>query len=159
MTSEELVIQLRSFLQDQTGVELERRVLRAAADLKDSVRDRVQNSGINSKGRPFAPYTVSYARQRKNKGFQVRKVDYTRSGRLWASISQRVVSNVDGVIVIEIGPKGEENEVKLLGPGTLKAREDGVQRGLPTIPNNEELSESFETLVTEIIEDFEKTVK
>lgn len=159
MTSEELVIQLRGFLDRLTGPEMERRLLRVASDLKDSVRDRVQTSGNNRNNRPFAPYTGLYAKQRQKKGFQIRKVDYTRSGRLWASIAPEIVSNNGGTIVIEIGPKGRENEVKLLGPGTTKPRKDGVQRGLPTLPNDKELSDAFEDMVIEIIEDFENSVK
>lgn len=159
MTSEELVIQLRAFLDRQTGAEMERRLLRVASDLKDAVRDRVQTSGNNRQNRPFAPYTDLYAKQRQKKGFQIRKVDYTRSGRLWASITPELVSNDGQTIVIEIGPKGRENKVKLLGPGTTKPRKDGVQRGLPTLPNEKELSDAFEGIVVEIIEDFENSVQ
>lgn len=159
MTSEETVVQLRSFLNGISGVELERRLLRTASDLKDAVRDRVQNSGNNNQNRPFAPYTVPYAKQRQKAGFQIRRVDYTRSGRLWASITPRVVSNNGEQIVIEIGPTGRENEQKLLGAGTLQPRKDGVQRGLPTIPNDQEVSEAFEGFIVEIIEDFENTLR
>lgn len=159
MTSEETVIQLRAFLNQVTGVELERRVLRTASDLKDAVRDRVQVSGENNRGRPFAPYVQSYAKQRQKAGFQIRKVDYTRSGRLWGSIAPRVVSNDGQTIVVEIAPRGRDNELKLLGPGTLKARKDGVQRGLPTLPNDQEVTEAFESFIGEIFLDFENTVR
>lgn len=137
---------------------MERRLLRVASDLKDAVRDRVQTSGNNRQNKPFAPYTIQYANQRQKKGFQIRKVDYTKSGRLWASITPELVSNDGQTIIIEIGPKGRENEVKLLGPGTTKPRKDGVQRGLPTLPNEKELSDAFEDMVVEIIEDFENSV-
>lgn len=159
MTSKELVIKLRAFLDRQTGAQMERRLLRTASDLKDAVRDRVQTSGQNNKGRAFAPYTLPYARQRRKKGYQIRKVDYTRTGRLWGSIFPELVSNDGQTIVIEIGPKGRDNEVKLLGPGTTKPRKDGVQRGLPTLPSDRELNEAFADLVEEIISDFENTVK
>ena len=159
MTSEELVNGLRVFLDRMSGPELERRLLRTASDLKDSVRDRVQNSGLNRRNQPFAAYTPPYAKQRQKAGFQVRKVDYTRTGRLWASIMPQVISNDGETIIIEIGPRGRENELKLLGPGTLKARKDGVRRGLPTLPNEKEISEAFAGFVEEIFLDFENAVK
>lgn len=159
MTSEELVNGLRAFLDRMSGQELERRLLSTASDLKDSVRDRVQNSGLNRRNQPFAPYTPPYAKKRQKDGLQVRKVDYTRSGRLWASITPTVVSNDGETIIIEIGPRGRENEVKLLGPGTLKARKDGVQRGLPTLPNEKEISEAFLGFVEEVFLEFENAIK
>lgn len=159
MTSEELIKNLRSFLDRQTSGEMERRFLRVAFDLKDAVRDRVQNSGTDRRGQPFAPYVPGYARQRQKAGAQFRKVDYTRSGRLWASITPEIESSNEREIVISIGPRTRENQVKLLGPGTLKPRKDGVQRGLPTLPNDRELSEAFEGMVEEVIDDFENSVR
>jgi len=159
MTSEELTQQLRALLNRQTSGDMEDRFLRVANDLKDTVRDRVQNSGTNRRGQPFAPYVPGYARERLRKGFQARKVDYTRSGRLWANIQPVVVSRNEREIVIEIGPQSRENELKLLGPGTTKPRKDGVQRGLPTLPNDQEISDAFEDMVLDIIDDFENTVR
>lgn len=159
MTNEEMIRKFKQFLDNQTGQEMERRLLRVASDLKDNVRDRVQASGTNADNRPFAPYTIPYAKTRLKKGFQARKVDYTRTGRLFGSITPRLVSNDGQTIVIEIGPRGRENELKLLGPGALASRKDGVSRGLITLPNQQEVNEAFEDMINEIIEDFENTFR
>lgn len=159
MTSEELTQQLRLFVDRQSGQEMEDLFLRTVFDIRDAVRDRVQNSGTNSKGKPFVPYVQSYAKERQKRGFQIRKVDYTRSGRLWGSITPIVVSNDGETIVIEVGPRGRDNELKLLGPGTLKNRKDGQSRGLITLPNDREISDAFEDMILSIVDDFEKTVK
>lgn len=151
--------QIREFLDRQTGEEMEQRFLRLASDVRDAVRDRVQTAGQDRTGQAFAPYVPDYAKRRAKAGYQIRKVDYTRTGRLWASILPEVVERTDTGIVIEIGPRGEDNRVKLLGPGTTKPRKDGVQRGLPTLPNEAELTEAFAVLVEEIAEDFERTVR
>ena len=156
MTSEELSDRLRAFL---SGIDVERRFLQMCFDLRDTVRDRVQNAGLNNRDTPFVPYTPGYAKTRLKKGFQARKVDYTRTGRLWGSIIPEVVSSGDGVVVVEIGPRGRDNEVKLLGAGTLKPRKDGQLRGLVTLPSERELEDAFTDLVEGILDEFENVLR
>lgn len=159
MTSEALISSLRRFLDDLNGQEMERKVLRASFDLVAAVSDRVQNSGTNRNDQPFAPYTPAYAKRRQKAGFQIRKVDYTRTGRLWGSITPEVVQNRDGVVVVEVAPRGTDNEVKLLGRGAVNPRKDGVSRGLITLPSDQELEEVFADLANEILDDFLRTIQ
>lgn len=158
MDSSELVIRLREFLARQSEASLRRQALIASFNLREMVRYRVQNTGIGPDGRPFAPYVPSYARERQKAGFQIRKVDYTRTGSLWGSIIPEVESNGPGFVVIAIGPTTEDNAVKLRGPGTLTPRKDGVRRGLPTLPSPDELRETMDVWAEEIIDEFLKTV-
>lgn len=159
MTSEQLKLNLRRFLDDEIGPNLEREALAIANDLRNLVRDRVQTRGFGPDGRAFAPYVPSYARSRSRDGYQVRKVDYTRTGRLWASIIPEVESKDRTGITIAIGPRSADNRVKLLGKGTLSPRKDGTRRGLPTLPSETELRQAFEDWASGVINRFENTIR
>jgi len=158
MTSEELKQNLRAFLSRELGPNLEQEALAIANDLRNIVRDRVQTRGAGPDGRPFAPYVPSYARSRLKSGFQIRTVDYTRTGRLWASIIPEVESRDDTGVTIAIGPRNEENRKKLRGRGTLRARKDGVRRGLPTLPSRQELETVFEDWAGGVFRRFQNSI-
>lgn len=78
--------------------------LRIAFDLLALVKLRVQTSGINAGGQPFAPYTLFTKRERTKGGYQVGFVDYTQTGRFWASIRPRVEDSSPFAVTIAIGP-------------------------------------------------------
>ena len=91
-------------------------VLRMLLDTIAIIKQRVQTSGTNSQGKPFAPYNPIYAiRGRQEKGFQSSFVDFTRSGRLWASIIPKIVDEKDGTTTGEIGARDRENQDKVNG--------------------------------------------
>lgn len=159
MTSDELKRALSKFADQELGQNLEREALTIANDLRNLVRDRVQTSGYGPDGRPFAPYTPDYARSRKRSGYQIRRVDYTRSGRLWASIIAEVEEKTADSVTVAIGPRNEENRRKLRGPGTLAARKDGVKRGLPTLPNQKELRDVFADWTRGFFDRFENSLR
>lgn len=91
-------------------------VLKMLLDTIAIIKRRIQTSGTNSQGKPFAPYNPIYAiRGRQEKGFQSAYVDFTRSGRLWASIIPKIVGEKEGSTTGEIGPRDRENQDKVNG--------------------------------------------
>lgn len=78
--------------------------LRIAFDVLALVKLRVQTSGVNSEGQSFAPYTPFTKRERTKGGYQVGFVDYTQTGRFWASIRPRVEDSSPFAVTIAIGP-------------------------------------------------------
>jgi len=89
--------------------------LRIALDQVALVKLRIQSRGVNADGAKFEPYVPAYAKQRKNKGYQVEFVDFTRTGRLMASISPRVTSSSVFSATVVIGPDNPESEKILAG--------------------------------------------
>ena len=154
MTGQELRQKFQAFLDTYQNQRREELALGTATLIRELVRQRVQSSGQNFEGRPFVAYTPSYARQRDKAGAQTNQVDYTRSGRLWANIVPEIEGMDADSITVGIGPRTEENRVKILGPGTLTPRKDGQLRGLPQRPSAEEVRQGFEAWAGGIIEDF-----
>jgi len=150
MTPEQLNQRLRAFLRDYLNANLERDAARLGANLKNQVRSRVQTRGENADGRRYAAYTQDYAKQRLKKGFQVRKVDYTRSGRLWSSITVETRRTGQGEVTVTIGPRDRANADKLRGRGAMRARKDGVRRGLIIEPSQEEIDEVFDVWLEDV---------
>ena len=89
--------------------------LRIAFDQIALVKLRIQQSGQSASGGAFLPYTPSYAKQRKEAGYQVGFVDFTRTGRLFASISPRVESSDIFSATVVIQPDTEEGKKILQG--------------------------------------------
>ena len=81
-------------------------------DLVAVLKDRIQRSGENYQGAKFTPYTPGYATQRQKKGFQIGYVDFTRSGRLWASVYPDVDGNGAKFTVV-ISAHGADNIKKV----------------------------------------------
>lgn len=142
---------LNEYSKDKEAFALEVTVL-----VKEFVRDRVQNSGVSSEGSPFAPYTPSYAKQRAKQGYQVRKVDYTRTGQLWGNVTAKIESTTETSVTTGFGPRTPENVMKITGPGALKPRKDGVSRGLIIRPSQEELEDAFNIWKEGIVNTFRK---
>lgn len=78
--------------------------LRIAFDVLALVKLRVQTSGTNAAGEKFAPYTPFTVRERRKGGYQVGFVDYTQTGRFWASIRPRVEASDIFSVTVAIGP-------------------------------------------------------
>jgi hypothetical protein len=78
--------------------------LRIAFDVLALVKLRIQTSGVNSEGVKFAPYTPFTVRERRAGGYQVGFVDYTQTGRFWATIRPRVDASTIVSATIVIGP-------------------------------------------------------
>ena len=147
MTSEQLKDRLQIFLR---SLDIGTEALRIANDVKDAVRDRVQTSGQNRQGRPFVPYTPGYAQRRRDAGFQIRVVDFTRSGELWGSIRARKVAETQESAIVEVGPTGSDNVDKVAG--AIR------KRGLIILPSDDELDAAYQDWVIETYEHFLRTI-
>lgn len=90
--------------------------LQMALDGLALLKQRIQGRGLNSKGARFKPYTKEYAKYgRQEKGYQTNYVDFTRTGRLFASIVAKVVKDGKGKTTVEIAPRDAENQKKVDG--------------------------------------------
>jgi predicted lipoprotein len=92
----------------------EQEVKTIASDLVALIKIRIQGSGQNYLNTRFSPYTKDYAKQRAAKGAQISYVDFTRSGRLFASVYPET-DNSAGVVTVEITAHGQDNIDKVRG--------------------------------------------
>lgn len=97
-------------------------------EYKTLVQLRIQTSGKDSNNEDFAPYTLSYAAQREERGRQTGYVDFTDTGRMWANIHPEV--EINGTrIRTTIKAKTEADQIKIDGAfkkrgNILKATEE-----------------------------------
>lgn len=89
--------------------------LRIAFDQIALVKLRIQTRGEKAEGGAFLPYTPDYAKQRQKAGYQVGFVDFTRTGRLMASISPRIQSSDIFSATVVIEPDNDEGKKILQG--------------------------------------------
>lgn len=115
MTPDEFIAKLeRAKRELDTNREAE--TLRITFDLMAQVKNRIQTSGTDYQGAMFPPYTPDYAKYGRVKmGYQIRYVDFTRDGRLWASIQPFTVKKTVDVVEFEVAPRDSENQDKLNG--------------------------------------------
>ena len=92
MTAAQTAAKIRQNLADLRA-NRERELQIIGADLSTLIKLRIQGSGENYLNTKFSPYTAGYAKQRTKKGFQTSYVDFTRSGRMWASVYPDVQGN------------------------------------------------------------------
>ena len=131
MTADEYKRNLRE-ARLRLAAERPREALRITLDLMALVKLRIQTSGRDSNERRFAPYTGQYAKYgRQRKGYQSQYVDFTRTGRLWASVVPRVARNTSAATEILVAPRDAENAAKLAG--------QVAKRGNILIPTEQEL--------------------
>lgn len=105
--------------------------LRVTLDLIALVRLRVQTEGKDYQEQDFDPYTPGYARRRAKAGYQVGYVDFTRTGRLWASVQPEVQAQGGDVVSIQVAPRGQDN--------VDKARGARAKRGNILLPSESEV--------------------
>ena len=90
--------------------------LRIAFDHTTLVKSRVQGKSLDYQGQPFADYNQIYAKYgRRAKGFQSNKVDFNRSGRMWASVRPVVTESDLYSVKILITSQNPEDNIKLQG--------------------------------------------
>jgi len=89
--------------------------LRIAFDLNAAVQLRIQTRGQNFQERSFPPYTPGYAKRRAKAGFQVGYVDFTRTGRLWASVQPQLVQDTAEKTVVVTTARTPRDQDKLRG--------------------------------------------
>ena len=99
--------------------------LRMATDGLTLTKRRVQGSGTDATGKKFEGYTPIYAKYgRKAKGYQAGHVDFTRQGRMWASIHPEIEGNDYGSTEVVIKAGDAENQAKL--NGQFKPGSEGI---------------------------------
>ena len=114
MTPREYISLMRGNL-EAMNANRDQEVMIIAFDLTALVKQRVQTSGLDSSEQPFSPYTPEYAKYRAKGGYQVGYVDFTVSGRLWASIRPRVIRSDKYSTTIEVTTRDEHNQDILKG--------------------------------------------
>ena len=124
MAFERVIERIRQIKADITN-NREADALRIAFDLTALIKLRIQTSGKDASGSAFADYVPAYAKERKNSGYQVGYVDFTRTGRLFANIAPRVEnSNVfSATVVIE----GSDQRSKDIVKGAARKRGNILQ--------------------------------
>jgi hypothetical protein len=113
MTAAQTAAKIRQNLADLRA-NRERELQIIGADLSTLIKLRIQGSGENYLNTKFSPYTPGYARQRAKKGFPTDKVDFTRTGRMFASVYPDTDKNPSGVVVV-ITAHGRDNLDKVEG--------------------------------------------
>lgn len=88
---------------------------RIVLDLIAQVRLRVQVFGTDYNERPFVDYTPGYKRERAKAGYQVDHVDFTRTGRMWASVRPATLNETDSGVLIEAAARTPADRDKLRG--------------------------------------------
>lgn len=89
------------------------------SDLAALIKLRIQGSGKNYLNQPFSPYTSGYAAQRQKRGRQIGYVDYTDTGRMWASVYPDVDGNGAKATVV-ISAHGVDNIRKVQNAETKR---------------------------------------
>ncbi len=113
MTAAQAAAKIRQNLADLRN-NREREVRIIANDLATLIKLRIQRSGQNYLNQPFSPYTPGYAAQRQKRGRQVAYVDYTDTGRMWASVYPDVEGSGASVTAV-IQAHGQDNRDKVEG--------------------------------------------
>ena len=132
MTAEEYKAKLRQALRE-LDANREAETLRITFDLMAQVKNRIQTSGTDYTGAMFPPYTPSYAKSGRVKmGYQIRYVDFTRQGRLWASIFPIADKKTESAVGFSVRPRDSENQDKLNG--------QFAKRGNILLPSKDEIA-------------------
>lgn len=112
---------LLSYLADFTrrNEELKRTLaedaLKAGLDAAALIKSRVQQDGQDSDNQAYEAYTPDYSRSRAKAGYQVAQVDFTRTGKMWASFRPAIVSETDTSVSVELGFGNAEDQTKANG--------------------------------------------
>lgn len=93
----------------------ERDCLRITNDLLGQIRLRVQTTGENYLEQSFAPYTEQYANRRAKLGYQTGYVDFTRTGRAWASVRPETIDRTDRSVTVQVASRTAQDRVKFQG--------------------------------------------
>lgn len=93
-----------------------REALRIVQDLSTLIKLRIQGSGENAEGSPFEAYTPQYSIYgRQRQGYQSEYVDFTRTGRLFASVQPQIIEAEKTRTIVTLEPTGQENILKAAG--------------------------------------------
>lgn len=136
MTTDEYIAKIQSVI-EQIERNREAETLTVTMDLLTQVKARIQGGGTDYQGRMFPPYTPSYAKYGRVKmGYQVRYVDFTRDGRMWASIMPVAEQKTRDSVEFSVRARDGENQAKLNG--------QFAKRGNILLPSAEEIAAARE---------------
>jgi len=105
--------------------------LQVSLDLAALVKLRIQESGQDASGVPFATYTTPYEKVRSNRGRQIEHFDFLFTGEAWRSFTPQVTAQSLGVV---------EMEVAFRGKNRAKAEGQYKKRGNFVTPTDEEIA-------------------
>jgi len=114
MLADDFRRKIREIIDNLTGNQPQD-VLRIANDVTALIKLRIQRSGKNKDGLDFAPYTQQYAKRRAAQGYQVSRVDFTVTGRLFANVRPYLEGRKLNGVVVSITAKEPDNIKKLAG--------------------------------------------
>ena len=124
MALDQLLNRIRQIKQNLTS-DRENEALRISFDQLALTKLRIQSKGQNFEEQPFAPYTPGYAKERKESGYQVGYVDFTRTGRMFAAVRPRITSS--SVFSCTVVIEGSDQRSKDIIAGAAKKRGNILQ--------------------------------
>jgi hypothetical protein len=136
MTAQEYIQRQRQLL-EAMNANRAKESLTIAFDLAAQIRLRISTRGEDFQGSKFSPYSKQWSENRQKRGRQIGYVDFTDTGRLWASV-RPVVAKVEPTRVdVTIQATGADNNDKLRGALTTpKAK----PRGNILLPSQSEIA-------------------
>lgn len=87
----------------------------AGLDLIALMRLRIQERGEDFEESKFNPYSVDYEQLRAEAGYQTDHVDFTRTGKMMASIVPTIEEESEGVAVVLIKSSNDSDQTKING--------------------------------------------
>lgn len=114
------------------------------SDMFALVANRLQNEGIDSKGRKFKLYSGTYAAKRKSLGLPIDKRTHTFTGSMLISVRPIVVEHTLTKTVVEIRSDDRKNQDKI--------NENSKIVGINILSSNEEERALLEELNLERIQ-------
>ena len=118
MTARDLANQIRRNVEAlRNNREQELKII--GSDLAALIKLRIQGSGRNYLNQLFSPYSQRRKDERQKKGRQIGYVDYTDTGRLWASVYPDVDGNGAKATVV-ISAHGADNVRKVQNAETKR---------------------------------------
>jgi hypothetical protein len=103
-------------------------ISQTALDAKDMIQQRLQETGRDSKGNPFRPYSPEYQKEKTKAGKYKGIVDFTDENRMLNNIGVLDKRSDVNKAVVVVGARAEENRAKLAGNmngnGKTKGRGD-----------------------------------
>lgn len=89
--------------------------LRAGQDAAALIKSRVQQDGQDSDNQSFEAYTPDYSKARAKAGYQTAQVDFTRTGKMWASFRPAIVEETENSVSVELSFSNAEDQTKANG--------------------------------------------
>jgi hypothetical protein len=125
--------------------------LKAAADVKGQVQQRVEHRGQTAEGGQFSSYKPSYAAKRKAAGRQTGYKDFSFSRQMWKSfgVKERKQSLFGTDVTLRMG---DESRGKITNQGLLEAHSE--REGISIIAMSKDEISALQKRVDKWLQDF-----